>query len=145
MFRPALNHYILGLFFLMQAVPIGFQQLWYSSLTELINFKNYLRGSPQNVDTRSRKRWYFCTASEILLLAAPGLFKWHTHVITAYFMSGKINAFILVILFDNLIDGMIIAVVIAELKSSFKLTITTAMIVFAFRFLYFRNSNHHLH
>ena len=60
-------------------------------------------------------------------------------------MSGKINAFILVILFDNLIDGMIIAVVIAELKSSFKLTITTAMIVFAFRFLYFRNSNHHLH
>ena len=57
----------------------------------------------------------------------------------------KINAFILVILFDNLIDGMIIAVVIAELKSSFKLTITTAMIVFAFRFLYFRNSNHHLH
>ena len=67
-----------------------------------------------------------------------------THVITAYFMSGKINAFILVILFDNLIDGMIMAVVIAELKSSFKLTITTATIVFAFRFLYFRNSNHHL-
>ena len=32
-------------------------------------------------------------------------------------MSGKINAFILDILFDNLIDGMIIAVVIAELKA----------------------------
>ena len=65
--------------------------MWYSSLTELVNFKNYKKRSTQNVDL-------------------------DTHVITAYFKPGEINAIILVISFDNLIDGMIIAVVIATKK-----------------------------